>query len=243
MNVRKKSTYSKFNREILTSVIQYLHQQGVTFWFDHGSLLGLRREGKLLDWDLDVDFGALELPLPKKLSIVHYFYGRLGSCCFDSLNNAIKINLFDKDSGQNWTIDISFYEKKENILKKYWVQAKERSLSFRIICLAAEIFGGVRTRNSNYKSIGVIFNLLRPFFLPSLSVFLYETQRRRATFVENIVDAEYIFPLIEDFHYGAPAPNKIDAYLAYRYGEDWTTPKRQWDYLNDDGGIKKQIDA
>lgn len=39
----------------LSEVIEVLEKVGINYWLSHGTLLGLAREGKILDWDNDID--------------------------------------------------------------------------------------------------------------------------------------------------------------------------------------------
>ncbi len=34
-------------------------------------------------------------------------------------------------------------------------------------------------------------------------------------------------------------PSDVESYLEYHYGEDWRKPRKEWDFLKDDGTIKE----
>ena len=43
--------------KLMVEAAAFFHKHELHCWLDWGSLLGVVREGKLLDWDRDVDFG------------------------------------------------------------------------------------------------------------------------------------------------------------------------------------------
>ncbi len=46
--------------ESLLEVKAALDKQGITFWLDYGTLLGAVRNGAVIPWDHDIDFGAIK---------------------------------------------------------------------------------------------------------------------------------------------------------------------------------------
>ena len=42
----------------LRIVKEILDESGIDYWLDNGTLLGAFRDGKIIEWDRDIDFGA-----------------------------------------------------------------------------------------------------------------------------------------------------------------------------------------
>jgi hypothetical protein len=43
--------------------------------------------------------------------------------------------------------------------------------------------------------------------------------------------------MLELFGYEFPIPKDAEGYLAYKFGEDWRTPNRDWDSLTQDKAL------
>ena len=43
----------------LRIVKEILDESGIDYWLDHGTLLGAFRDGKIIEWDRDIDFGVV----------------------------------------------------------------------------------------------------------------------------------------------------------------------------------------
>lgn len=55
---------------LLKSVIKIVEQQQITYWLEGGTLLGIRRENRLLPWDNDLDISVHETEIPKLNSLI-----------------------------------------------------------------------------------------------------------------------------------------------------------------------------
>ena len=56
--------------QYLQKIQNELIENGFKCWLDYGQLLGTKRNGKLLPWDNDIDFGVL-IEDRKKSDLVH----------------------------------------------------------------------------------------------------------------------------------------------------------------------------
>lgn len=56
-------------REVAFFADTLLSRHGITHWLDYGSLLGAVREGQLIAWDSDVDFGCLRSDYEKVIAL------------------------------------------------------------------------------------------------------------------------------------------------------------------------------
>src|SRR5690625_2214750 len=92
---------------VLASVASMLEQSGFMWWVDQGSLLGLVRDGRFLDWDNDIDIGVWDVPNDRKDRLVTKLRKEFGVSYLDELNNAIKVFFYDSGAMRLWSIDIS----------------------------------------------------------------------------------------------------------------------------------------
>ena len=52
---------SSYPISVIRSVITYLNEENISYWVTNGTLLGLVRDGKFLDWDDDFDFYVFDI--------------------------------------------------------------------------------------------------------------------------------------------------------------------------------------
>ena len=89
-----------------TSLIQILNNKNIPYWLCHGTLLGVIRDKKLIEWDHDIDIALWEGQISKtsiiKIMEENDFVLRRG---FGVKDDVIS---FDKKGGR--IVDINFYE-------------------------------------------------------------------------------------------------------------------------------------
>jgi len=62
--------------ELATHVRDLLTAAGIPFWLDYGSLLGAVRDGRLIAWDVDIDFGILTRDAPAVIALARELQAR-----------------------------------------------------------------------------------------------------------------------------------------------------------------------
>ncbi len=55
---------------LLPGVTTIFEQHKITYWIEGGTLLGIRRENRLLPWDDDIDISLLSVEIPKLAALV-----------------------------------------------------------------------------------------------------------------------------------------------------------------------------
>ncbi len=55
---------------LLKSVTKIVEQQQIQYWLEGGTLLGIRRENRLLPWDNDLDISVHQIEIPKLNSLI-----------------------------------------------------------------------------------------------------------------------------------------------------------------------------
>ena len=229
----------------IKDLVEILNGQQVKWWIDHGTLLGYVREGKPIDWDKDFDIGTslsaeevIEriVPLVKKAGFISFF---------DDSCDALKIDLKSKTC--DWTVDIACYVKSESQMIKCWPDLTALTLP-RLIIFMVINFLSEDIQKINNPILRLIYNGIL-FICHPLIAFTNRNYRRRiniklkkylpkkinsvdSVFFEEICNCNYAGIVLNQ-------PKKAKEYLRLRYGDDWQTPKKDWNYLQDDGGIKK----
>ena len=94
---------------------RFLQDLGVDYWLIHGTLLGYHRNGRPLDRDVDVDFGAPE----RAFARIWQARGRLpaGYRMYDTSFNHHGPKLYIEWNG--WEADIYFYGEADGLLHPY----------------------------------------------------------------------------------------------------------------------------
>lgn len=235
----------KDEAEAIKDILEILNSQGAKWWIDHGTLLGFVREGKPIEWDKDFDIGTsltadevIEkiLPLVKKAGYRVFF---------DDSCDALKIDL--KNIKSELTVDIACYVEKESIMVKHWPDFDAFSFRsiviFTLINLLSE--GEQIINNSIHRSIyrGLMF-----FWIP-LNFFISRNHRRKINNILkkyipnkiNMIESKYFEQIIQCKYEKLflNQPRMASDYLNKRYGDEWRIPKKEWNYLQDDGGIVK----
>ena len=89
-----------------TSLIQILNNHNISYWLCHGTLLGVIRDKKLIEWDHDIDIALWKGQISKasiiKIMEENHFTLRQGFGVKDDIIS------FDKKGGR--IVDINFYE-------------------------------------------------------------------------------------------------------------------------------------
>ena len=105
---------SKKLEEMLFNVVKLLEEEGVEYWLDFGTLLGLVRDGAIIEWDEDVDISIWQTSYDK-LEKIKPKLVELGYIVSNNINWGNKVYLDHKR--KIWT-DIYYWKKdKKNMYK------------------------------------------------------------------------------------------------------------------------------
>ena len=227
---------------LLHQIKEVLDEHNIEFWLDCGTLLGAVRDGKIIPWDHDLDFGAfyvkisnnLKLSIAKELSVKGFKIFIYDSHITISMNKEIwadinfynlynekAIALFKKPKN---LIGLSLYIFSKALLSPYYYEINFRMNSKTII-----------------KNAFVIISRILPSFLRRLiaKTILIIYKKMGSKDVLWIIPSYYFTKLSIIKFYGKEfkVPNKVNDYLAYRYGKDWNVPKKNWVTEKDDRSV------
>jgi|GEM_PF-2262662 len=234
------------------SVLKILNKNKINYWLDQGSLLGIYRDKKLLDWEWDIDFGVfagetnkddlielfvkegfkLEM-IPEDNSSIHFLKGKHRKADF---------TFYNKENGYAKAV---YYSMSSGIMKKmiymYFVHLKYDKRYYMS-------FSKVESISSFIKYILSKFVLIYKFLLPN------KRRNKIVSKLENYIrESKFLtaHPLSVPQEY-FNSKNKIsfnDEYinvpestencLRLYYGNDWHIPKKDWVWHEDRYKVKR----
>ncbi len=213
-------------------IVELLKDAGIKHWVDSGTLLGLVRDGKLLEHDRDIDISMWDSDIDKLIGLTDAFrragyriqtwvYAgqlfKLKLYPFSSRKRTIDFNVFCSSNGHAWcpqpvSRNVSGKRAIISTMKKYWwVPWRVVGLSFDLIIRALG------------KS------------LPVLNVDRYPWQSVYDIRTWWVPGSMFEFTTYHD-QLGVWMPARVDDYLQLRYG-NWRVPVHDWLFARDDGGL------
>lgn len=218
--------------ESLEQIADVLESSNVTYFLDTGTLLGAVRDGQFIPWDNDIDIGIILNGEDKKLAdafdraISLGFEGSLtsnGMALFSK--SGVEVNLKSYQlNGDHYHADFSNW-KHPSVLVLFLYNVKKNLI---IATGGRSLKAFVKATALRFKTILNLLSLKQ--FEPALS---YEH-------MISTVPKKHFWKLgtIEFYARRYPAPAFVNEYLTMRYGADWNTPKKDYNYVTDDLSIQ-----
>ena len=211
----------------LSITVNILKKEKIFYWIGQGSLLGIIRDNKLIEWDHDIDFCVWHEDNDKdnviKIMENSNFQYR-GDLEIDENRDQLS---FDRKGGRR--VDINFYQKGKtdnNTQIAFTKWMIPRNFIMKII----DIISYADKYNSKYK-----FLIKKLSFLKPTGVFLKKKLIEKKLFYTH---AGYQQPLellkdfkLIDFHnLKLTIPLHAVEYLRYLYGENWKIPQKKFSW-------------
>ena len=193
-------------------------ENNCTIWLDHGTLLGIVRDGDILPWDTDFDISVFEEDFDRAKKALLEILRTRSDLTLKISNRYVKI--IQKNS--QIKIDISKYRSVDGMFQKTLIDRHHWKV-FRII--KSHIDYLVNNLNRiKIKNIHLLISLLIRVSDLFGKVCLSEVPQKYFSAFEEIELKGGVFIV----------PVNATEYLAYRYGDDWLVPNRNWSiYKND----------
>lgn len=233
---------------VLKQIKETFDKHDIEFWLDLGTLLGAVRDGKFIPWDNDIDLGTWYKSLPKIASAVKELrskgftvYGPVSYPRNYPIFN-INVNILRKEGCPVSVILYRLDGDKATSPGSKPVHLAGKFLKYLSGVLSAPRYFELshhhevnRGTTSVQKSL-IRRSLIRACIsLPSalrkslaeITWVIYKKLGCRHARV--VVQADYFMNLPTMRFYGMEfkIPAKTEKYLAYMYGEDWKTPKKE----------------
>lgn len=211
--------------------IEILNINNINYWICHGTLLGLIRDKKLIEWDHDIDIAVWSDKITKK-EIIKIFHNE-NFILQKGFGLSDDIISFKRKGGR--IVDINFYEK---IFKKKKCYAYVKwYIPKSIVMKTIDALSAGKDYNSYGKKF---FHSLS--YLKKLFIFIKKVLIKFKLFYKEIGYSEPIeyIEKIKDLNvleYKIKIPNKPEKYLACIYGKDWKTPKKDYIWYKDSNSL------
>lgn len=224
--------------ECLKDMKAVLDRHQIIFWLEHGTLLGFVREGKIIEYDDDIDISTFSNSLIPKIEKVSKELYDLGYDVYISNTkltarkgkNHASLYLYNlKTYGKSKYIIRNRISKKDiigNILQYVFLQSFKTphidyihnfTLKTKALVLSKQVVMRLPAKKQ-------LYNLLLSFGKRTNHLFPYDININ-SFFVSGFKSV--------DFHdIEVNIPIKSEEYLERIYGEDWKTPDKSWNVWN-----------
>jgi hypothetical protein len=213
----------------LAEAVQILEQEGIHYWVDSGTLVGIMRDGDVLNYDKDIDLSVWYEEREKIEAIIP----RIKALGYDfevSEYNGYRYNykFFPKEKDQ-FSMNIGIYRRRKKWawrMAAYFTDNPHREGSLRWLLRGIwryplrNIAQWVTTRfGKHHVASKWPFGSVMQVGIWMIPVgFLEKTTRHETT--------------------GLLIPERAEEYLTYRYG-DWRDPVKDWIWYRDDRAVEK----
>ena len=220
--------------------VDLLNNRSIRNWLDCGTLLGAVREQRLLTWEKDIDLGALKDQVDH-LDIL-YIINRARKDGYD-------VNVYDTSisiSKNGYVLDIKLYEKRGDIFfenKRIPKNLFSSTLCYLVHCFSSDYLTSREGLNIFRNFVITIIHMLSKIIPRQLSKIIiypikYLCDNYLTIDISEAVPCKY-FETFEEIKFLGKSytiPEKKEDYLAFRYGENWRVPNKNWITERDDGG-------
>lgn len=218
----------------LQDVLALFHQHELNYWLDSGTLLGLMREGELLESDKDLDISVWDTELEKLQKILPSFQ-QAGYQIYAAYyqGQVFKYNLTPANLKKMRTVDINIYRKAAEhawcpmYYFKFSASTKKKTQAKK--CFAQNIRNLIRCA---WKRLNTKFA-----FNVHIDHLPWHPFLALGTWW---IPVEFYQQRHFDANLQAWRPLQWEDYLAYRYG-NWQQPQISWVFYRDDQGIKAKV--
>ena len=225
--------YQKIEDPNFIDVINLFNKYKIDYWICHGTLLGIIRDKKLIEWDHDIDIALWDDSKARtkiiKLLLKSGFILRKG---FEIENDIIS---FYKKGGR--IVDINFYLRKK-------LKNSEKKVAYIKWFVPKNIFCKIIDALSNSKKYDGKFKIIiQSFFLfQKLFIYLKRILIKFNLFYKEIgySEPEYLLNNIKKIKIDdlkINIPYDPEKYLEYLYGKNWKVPKKNYIWYKDSAAL------
>lgn len=206
----------------LKLILEFKKKFNKSLWLEGGSALGAVREGKLLEWDHDIDIGLWYDDIINKIEILDFFknynFNIIIQKNFVFIDNIIQLK--SKNRENYLDIDLYLYKKKQNFALMRWINSPVGAFSKQSLYLL-RLFNTILLSKKNK------FFILRKIFTYKLVNFLFRNylylyinfyKCRYHKFPKTLFN-NFIKIKVENVEFFVP--KEYSLFLEYRYGKNW----------------------
>ena len=207
-----------------------LDRYQITFWLEHGTLLGSVRENKMIDGDYDIDLSSFSEPFLDKYDLIGQDMYGMG---YDVFITKDKMTI--KKGGKHATVYL--YQKNNEHITRNRISKK----NFKANILLYGFLEGLSTPKKdlihNCTPKTKVIQMLKRFMMHlSMKKKLYLLLLELGKKIDCLVSYDVNIPLSfvdgfeETIFYDMilKVPVESEKYLEHIYGENWRTPDKNW---------------
>lgn len=230
----------------LKVVKEIFDEFGIRFWLDSGTLLGAVRDGKILEWDYDIDLGMWNDDVKKLFLAIHELKKRkaevrVNSPLYSNIQ-MVELSLYPFECH----IDINLWQVKDDKIINLFPIYKGSRMPINSILYVLRIVRhylfcdlALSVPEKPIKNIANILENSLPLLPMKLRTFLLSIlQSLKLGYVNWILlnPKRHFEKLETKKFYGTTfyIPFDVGDYLRYHYGENWRIPQKKWEWTKDD---------
>ena len=229
--------------KVLKQVKEVFDKHGIDYWLDQGTLLSAVRDEKFIPWDHDIDLSTWQENAAKITSACWELRDRFNVWFFE-YRDEITIEK------EGVPVNISLYRVNSDKATKEWLGIKQtvtdHAIAHLVWVLSTLSYADIN-HHEELRAPSITMKLLRiskalPPSWRRLLVKILEVIYRKAAcwyIVQAVTPSHYFTNLSTIKFYGMnfKVPAETEEYLAYKYGEDWKVPRRDWTPHDEDGAV------
>ena len=205
-------------------VIQILNKKNINYWICHGTLLGIVRDNRLIEWDHDIDIAVWDYEVSKSeiISMMEQMDFKLSEG-FGIKNDLVS---FKREGGR--IVDFTFLKKriKDEIEVAYVSYYFPKNFFMKCV----DALSNANKYSGKFKSIIRTLAIFTPFFRNLKEILI----KKNFFYKEyNLYAPTYLFKKIDFFQFKEikiRVPSDYKKYLNFIYGSDWKKPKRNYTF-------------
>lgn len=226
---------------VLVQAVKLMDENGVRYWITDGTLLGVIRDGHVLPWDDDVDFGVLKNETPRSLLIE--IFTNAGFTYIETLPEMDSLH-FKIGSVQ---LDINMYTIEEEKMFIKWAVNPDHWVTKIAVQAINVIFEDTKNINKIWKNSGKDLSYLKVLIQYAGRLFSIKFKEKMFSFAKRnykLIGAVYPAYLSKTkkirykgrFIY---VPENSEEYLRLTFGNDWRIQKRNFNWTDDTYNLER----
>ena len=235
--------------DFFKDVKEIFDSNGINCWLIYGALLGMVREGKLLEWDRDIDIAVWDESLLDIESALYEFHNKRikvhftesGHVTFNRDGEHISAMVFSKIEKlavrSTFTNVRKFKKTSDGIKHLKGIDKTTQMLKYIRWVLTNPRYVGDPPKfiSANVQNILLDLSFAMPHLRVVIKKIVEVVLSSGCEYFTEKIPAKYFTDLtsIDFYDFEVKAPTDKEGYLNCKYGETWRVPKRDYVYYQD----------